>query len=308
MIYTCTLNAAIDLFVAMEALKPDIVNRTYEEDYQANGKGINVSVALKHLGVDSVALGFVGGFTGAYIKDELRRQGIATDFVDVAGITRVNIFVRADEEYKIVNRGPRISEDNVQAVLEKIKALPGGSTLVVSGSLPPGVDAHIFVEMAQIAARHQLKFVLDTSSKKVLDCLPFHPYVIKPNEEELAHFFDCDSRDMLSDEQIVRYGKELLQRGARQVIVSLGARGSMYFSPDCVLYVSSVPGEAVNSACAGDTLLATFLAKRSAGQTVETAMVYASAAGASTAFSKGVSDLTNLETLAQQVRVKHLSY
>lgn len=302
-IYTCTLNPAIDLFVAMDFLEPYVVNRTSDEDYQANGKGINVSIVLKKWGVDSVALGFLGGFTGEYIKSELERLDIQTDFVAVDGITRINIFINAEKEFKIVNRGPKIESRNIEEMLRKIKAIPQNSMLFVSGSVPKGVEEDIYVEIAKIARQNHVKLILDVSSKKLLDCLPYHPYLIKPNDEELAHFF---GKDCLSDKEIVIYGQQLLQKGAEQVIVSLGERGAVYFSGKKAVKASSVSGQVVNTACAGDTLLATFVAKRLAGVSVEDALAYASAAGASTAFSKGLSDLTDVEELVKGVHVSHL--
>ncbi len=302
-IYTCTLNPAIDLFVAMDSLKPHAVNRTFDEDYQANGKGISVSIVLNKWGVSSVALGFVGGFTGDYIKSELKRIGIQTDFVDINGITRINIFVNAETEFKIVNKGPKIESDSIEKMLQKLKTIPRNSTLFVSGSVPNGVDEDIYVEIAKIAQQNDVNLILDISSKKLLDCLPYSPYLIKPNEDELAHLF---GKDHLSDEKIVMYGKRLLHKGARQIIVSLGEKGAIYFSSEKTVKVSSVSGQVVNTACAGDTMLATFAAKRLAGQTVEEAIAYASAAGASTAFSKGISDLTDVEELVKHVQVSHL--
>ncbi len=169
---------------------PDVVNRTGSEDYQANGKTINVSIMLHRLGIPNTALGFLGGFTGEYIETELKQLGINTDFIKVDGITRINTFIRAkDKEYKVVNRGPLISEEKVEKLIQKIKQIPEGSLLFISGSLPKGISEDIYVTIAKIASQNELKLVLDISSLKLLDCLPYHPYLVKPNKEELAAFF-----------------------------------------------------------------------------------------------------------------------
>lgn len=305
MIYTCTLNPAIDLFVATEELQKGKVNRTYEEDYQANGKGVNVSIILNKLGVNNTALGLTAGFTGAYIQDELRKMGIQTDFVEIDGITRVNIFVHTDDgEYKIVNRGPTVENESVNKMIEKFKALPENATLFVSGSLPQGIDDSIFEEIAKIAQEKNINLVLDISSKKLLDCLPYEPYLIKPNDEELAHLFDRE--DDLSEEEVIELGYQLLHRGSKRVLVSLGANGAIYIDQDHLLKVSSPKGKVVNTACAGDTMLAMFVQKIQAGFSIEQALSYASAAGSSTAFSKGLSDLTDVEELRSQVTVTNL--
>ncbi|GAY76672.1 tagatose-6-phosphate kinase [Sporolactobacillus inulinus] len=144
MIYTCTMNPAIDLFTQFNHFEPYVVNRSVFEDYQANGKTINISFMLKKMNMDSVATGFTGGFTGNYIEEELKRAGIVTDFVSIEGITRINTFIKApDREYKVVNRGPEISLDAQKQLIEKISKLGHNDLLFVSGSLPRGVDDSI---------------------------------------------------------------------------------------------------------------------------------------------------------------------
>lgn len=185
-IYTCTLNTAIDLYVELEELIPDSVNRTFDEDYQPNGKGVNVSIMLKRLGIESVALGFIAGFTGKYIEDSLREMDIQTDFVEVDGITRVNVFINSTEEYKIVNQGPVIQLAEQKLLLNKIKEIPTGSMLVLSGSLPKGVPDSIIVDIAKTCQTQGIQLVLDTSVDTVADTLIYRPFLLKPNEEEVA--------------------------------------------------------------------------------------------------------------------------
>ncbi|MGG0554737.1 1-phosphofructokinase [Priestia aryabhattai] len=305
MIYTCTLNPAIDLFVDVDSLDPFVVNRTNTEDYQANGKAINISILLKRMGLDNTALGFIGGFTGKYIENELQQQGIETNFVEIDGITRINTFVRAGEkEYKIVNKGPLISEKKKDEMLQKIKSIPKGSVLFVSGSLPKGLSEETFIEIAEIASYNNLKLILDVSSKKLLDCLAYHPYLIKPNKEELEYLFN---KEKLSEDEIILLGKELLQKGAERVLISLGEEGALYLSNQETIRVTSPKGEVINTACAGDALLSSFVGKLKSGSSIEEALVYASATGASTAFSMGLSDLSDIEHLVEEIDVKHLS-
>lgn len=304
MIYTCTMNPAIDLFVDIHSLEPYVVNRTNAEDYQANGKAINISIMLKRMGLENTALGFIGGFTGKYIENELKQQGIDTRFIEVDGITRINTFVRAqDKEYKIVNQGPTIPVEKKKELIYQIKSIPTGSMLFVSGSLPQGISEEIFVEIAEIANHNELKLILDISSKKLMDCLPYHPYLIKPNEEELANFFD---KDTLSEEEVIELGKELLSMGSERVLISLGAEGSLYTSNQDVIRVTAPKGEVVNTACAGDSLLSAFVGKLKLGASLDEALMYASATGASTAFSMGLSDLSDVKQLMQEIDIRHL--
>lgn len=301
MIYTCTMNAAIDMYVEVDEFKPDAVNRTNDEDYQANGKGINVSIMLKKLGIESTALGFIAGFTGSYIEDSLRDKGIQSDFVYADGTTRINVFINAESEYKIVNQGPYIHLPEQEELLNRIKAIPSGSTLVVSGSLPRGVAESAIVEIAGVCKENNVKLVLDTSAGSLWDTLKYEPYLLKPNEEELANLYN--QTKALSEQEIIKYGKDLLKNGAKHVIVSRGKEGSIYFSKERLLKVTSPQGMVVNTACSGDALLAAFMAKKQQNESFENALEYASAVGASTAFSRGLSDLKDIAVLQKEVNV-----
>ncbi|WP_408008146.1 1-phosphofructokinase [Pseudalkalibacillus sp. A8] len=299
MIYTCTLNTAIDLYVAVDELKPNTVNRTYDEDYQPNGKGVNVSIMLKRLGIDNVALGFIAGFSGHYIKDSLYELGIQTDFVEIDGITRINVFINSMDEYKIVNQGPMIQPNEQEQLLNKIKEIPPRSTLVVSGSLPKGVPDSIIVDIAKICYERDVKLVLDTSVGTVMETLAYKPSLLKPNEEEAASFFN--KAHPLSETELIECGKELLEKGAQSVIISRGKDGALYFSHEGLLKATSPQGQVVNTACSGDTMLATFIGKEMQKHSVKDALANAVAAGASTAFSKGLSDLKDIPSLLKQV-------
>ncbi|WP_121604053.1 1-phosphofructokinase [Virgibacillus sp. Bac332] len=301
MIYTCTMNTAIDLYVAIDNLKPNRVNRTFDEDYQANGKGVNVSIMLQKMGIENTALGFIGGFTGKFIEEELTKQGINSDFINVDGITRINVFVNADEEYKIVNQGPEVGQKDVDNLLQKIKTIPKGSILIVSGSLPRGVEESILVDIAKICAENDVNLVIDSSSSIVLETLPYRPYLLKPNEEELAHLVGKDMP--LSEQEIIVYGKELLYKGAKNVIISRGGNGAIFLNDNHLVNVSSPVGEVVNTACSGDSLLAAFIAKTMENAPLDVTLKYAVATGASTAFSKGLSDLSNIAELMKQVSI-----
>ncbi|WP_026570646.1 MULTISPECIES: 1-phosphofructokinase [Sediminibacillus] len=305
MIYTLTPNPAIDLYVGLDELRPNKVNRTYEEDYQPNGKAINISIMLKRLGIDSIALGFIAGFSGSFIENELNKLQIATEFVRVEGITRINIFANADEEYKIVNKGPTIAEERTREMLRKVSSIPENSMLFVSGSLPGGVNDHFYSEIASICRRNHLKLVLDISSKEVLRCLPYQPYLIKPNDEELGAFFGL-SKEKMDEPTIINCSRKMLENGARQVLVSRGEAGAIYVSPHQILKVTAPKGKVINTACSGDTLLALFIGKLEQGASLEEALRYASAGGSATAFSKGLCSLSDIDTHIHEVKINQI--
>ncbi|MGE6632261.1 1-phosphofructokinase [Bacillus sp. NPDC077027] len=301
MIYTCTLNPAIDLYIAVKEMRANTVNRTEDEDYQPNGKGVNVSIMLKKYGFDSTALGFIAGFSGSYIEQSLKDLAIHTDFIPVNGITRINVFINTTEEYKLVNQGPAIKEDVLQAFRQKINAIPADGILIMSGSLPRGVPTSIFAEVAAICHNNNVKFILDTSSEAVLDTLAYKPYLLKPNEEEIAAFFG--KTHPLSEKELIHSGQKLVQMGAKQVLISRGEQGAMLITAQSVLKGNAPSGTVVNTACSGDAMLAAFISKQLEGENAENCLRYGIATGASTAFSKGLSDLKDIKQLINQIHI-----
>jgi 1-phosphofructokinase len=303
MIYTCTMNPAIDLFSEFTSFDPFVVNRSIFEEYQPNGKAINISFMLKKLGISNMATGFLGGFTGDFIEQELEASGIETAFIKVDGITRINTFIRENSmEYKAVNRGPVVSQQAQELLIEQIRNLKSGDWLFVSGSLPQGIDDQIHIEIAKIAHQLGVKLVLDISSPVLLDCLAYEPYLIKPNDEEIANWFNIP--DHTDRAELQKAAEQLLERGAQRVLLSCGAQGAVYCDSTQELAVNAPSGKIVNTACAGDTMLAAFAGRLMLGDSEEEALVYATAAGSSTAFTSGLSDLSDIPYLAGQIQIK----
>ncbi len=304
-VYTCTMNLAIDLFIETDQLVPKVVNRTLDDDVQANGKGVNVSLVLKMLGIESTALGFRGGFTGKYIDEYLNAKEIQTDFVEVDGITRINVFTQVNsekQEYKLVNQGPVISKKATADLIQKVKKIQAGDYLCVSGSLPRGVSPKILVEISKICQERDIFLILDTSYAEVLDCLKYHPYLLKPNEEEIATWF---GKKKLTKEECIVYAKELISRGAKNVLLSLGGLGGVFLSEEVCIEGNSPKGKVVNTACAGDTLLGTFVGGILKNKEPSSNLQQSLAAGSSTAFRKGLTDFSDVRELMKQIRMKN---
>ncbi|BBP89868.1 hypothetical protein BsIDN1_34860 [Bacillus safensis] len=172
-------------------MRANAVNRTEDEDYQPNGKGVNVSIMLKKYGFTSTALGFIAGFSGSYIEQSLKDLSIQTDFISVEGITRINVFINTTEEYKLVNQGPvqlkkkkRFTPFVRKLRLSRREASSSCQAVCQKAFLPA-----FFSEVAAICHQQKVKFILDTSSAAVLETLQYKPYLLKPNEEEIAAFF-----------------------------------------------------------------------------------------------------------------------
>ena len=303
-IYTCTLNLAIDLFIETDTMEPFTVNRTKDDDIQANGKGVNVSLILKMLGVDTTALGFRAGFTGNYIEDYLQEKEISTDFIEVPGMTRINVFTQVNqtkEEYKLVNQGPEIPQEKVEVFLDQIRNLQAEDYLCISGSLPRGIESTILVDISRICQERDVHLIIDSSYKEIMDCLPYHPFLLKPNEEELASWF---GEIIDSEEAYLFYGQQLIKAGAQNVLLSLGSGGAIFFSQTKIIRGNSPIGKVVNTACAGDTLLGTFLAGYLTEQPLEETLRKSLAAGSSTAFRKWLTDFSDVKELSKQIEIK----
>ncbi|EGP4721561.1 TPA: 1-phosphofructokinase [Enterococcus faecium] len=303
-IYTCTMNLAIDLFIETEEMHPFMVNRTKEDDIQANGKGVNVSLVLKMLDFPSTALGFSAGFTGKYIEDYLQKKQIQTEFIEVPGMTRINVFTQVNqtrEEYKLVNQGPEIPQAAVHNFLNQIIALQAEDYLCVSGSLPRGMSPKVLVEISRICQEKEIHLIIDSSDQEVMDCLPYRPFLLKPNEEELSSWF---GRKMVTDEDYFVYGQRLVESGAENVLLSLGEKGAILFTKDRVIRGNSPKGKVVNTAYAGDAMLGTFLVGYMNRRPLDETLRKSIAAGSSTAFRKGLTDFLDVEELSKQIKIK----
>ncbi|MGF7326702.1 1-phosphofructokinase [Enterococcus faecium] len=303
-IYTCTMNLAIDLFIETEEMHPFMVNRTKEDDIQANGKGVNVSLVLKMLDFPSTALGFSAGFTGKYIEDYLKQKQIQTDFIEVPGVTRINVFTQVNqtgEEYKLVNQGPEIPQTAVHNFLNQIRALQAEDYLCVSGSLPRGLSPKVLIEISRICQEKGIHLIIDSSDQEAMDCLPYRPFLLKPNEEELSSWF---GRKMVTDEDYFVYGQRLVELGAENVLLSLGEKGAILFTKDRVFRGNSPKGKVVNTACAGDTMLGAFLAGYMNRRPLDETLRKSIAAGSSTAFRKGLKDFLDVEELSKQIKIR----
>lgn len=203
-----------------------------------------------------------------------------------------------------MNQGPAIEEKALHAFREKIAAIPQGDILIMSGSLPKGVPASIFSEVAAICHQQSVKFILDTSSAAVLETLQYKPYLLKPNEEEIAAFFG--KTHPLSEKELIQSGEKLIEMGAEQVLISRGEEGALFITKDAVFKGNAPAGTVVNTACSGDAMLAAFLSKQLEGHSPEECLRYGIATGASTAFSKGLSDLHDIDSLIEQVHIQKI--
>ncbi|MBN7274531.1 1-phosphofructokinase [Ligilactobacillus pobuzihii] len=308
MIYTLTLNPAIDLFIETNYLKKNSVNRTEKYDIQANGKGINVSFILKRLGISNTATGVGGGFTLDYIQQELTNNHIENFFTNINGITRINVFTHVNSqncEYKLVNPGPKITQESQNKLLQYFSRLKKGDIVSLSGSFSSGISPNIITKLAKIIKEKEASFIIDTSYSEVMDVLKYHPLLIKPNQEEIKKWFNIDEK--LSIKETIKLAQRLVKAGAQNVLLSLGENGAAFISKDSVYYGNAPKITALNSAGAGDTMLGTFIAGMVNKLDIKSNLKRSIAAGSDTTQSMWITDFKNVEMLEKQIKIDQLT-
>lgn len=301
MIYTLTLNPSLDYIVEVEQVTLGELNRTKNESKFPGGKGINVSQVLKRLGVDSKALGFIGGFTGNYIEEFITSQDIQTDFVRVNEDTRINVKLKSEKETEINAKGPNITAENFETLKTKIRALTSEDILILAGSIPSTMPASTYEELVKICNENGTKFVVDAEGELLKKVLPLKPFLIKPNHHELGDLFNTV---LSSCEDVIPYGKELIKLGAQNVIVSLAEKGAVLINKDIAIIANVPKGEVKSSVGAGDSMVAGFIATYEKTKSIEEAFRFSVAAGSATAFSIGLCTREKMESLLPQVTLK----
>ncbi|MGG3564541.1 1-phosphofructokinase [Neobacillus rhizosphaerae] len=303
MIYTLTLNPSVDYIVQLESFQLGELNRTVSEAKFPGGKGINVSRVLKQFETKSIALGFIGGFTGTYIDQFLQREEIETDFVEVSEDTRINIKLKTEKESEINAKGPNISEQAFQLLKSKIGTLGSNDLLVLAGSIPSSLPETTYEELVRICKENGTSFVVDAEGSLLKKVLPLQPSLIKPNHHELGELFNTV---ISSAEEAVPYAKKLVEMGAKNVIVSLAGDGAVLINKEKVLFAEVPKGDVKNSVGAGDSMVAGFLAAYQSTSNIEEAFRYSVASGSATAFSLGLCTKEKVEELLPQVCIKEI--
>ena len=239
MIYTVTFNPCLDYIVSVDDFTLGRVNRTTKELVYPGGKGINVSLVLKNLGMESTALGFTAGFTGTEIEQALQRWGCYTDFIRVEdGMSRINIKLRSNEESEINGQGPKISKEALEQLYEKLDAMTSEDVLVLAGSIPGSMpDSSYELIMERVAAKN-MKVAVDATGDLLVNVLKYHPFLIKPNNHELEEIFHTP---MDSNDTIIVHAKKLQQMGAKNVLISMAGDGAILVSEDGEVRQSPAP-------------------------------------------------------------------
>lgn len=300
MVYTVTFNPAIDYVVHTDEMKLGMTNRSEREEMYFGGKGINVSIVLRELGVDSKALGFTAGFTGEAIEKGLADMGIDTDFVRLEnGNSRINVKIKSEEETELNGQGPDIDDDAVAALFEKLEALRDGDTLVLAGSIPSSLPSDIYERILAKLAGRDIRTVVDATKDLLLNVLKYKPFLIKPNNHELGEMFGVA---LSTDANIEKYARKLQEMGARNVLISMAGDGAMLIDENGEKHRCGVcKGTVKNSVGAGDSMVAGFTAGIQQGDQLdyEYALKLGTAAGGATAFSDGLAQKEKIAELLE---------
>lgn len=301
MIYTVTFNPAIDYIVRLDSFKAGATNRVTYEKVLGGGKGINVSIVLSNLGIKSTALGFLAGFTGDEIRRQLDGFGVAHAFISLEqGFSRIDVKIKAGEETEVNGQGPDIPKDKQDLLFQKLEQLKENDTLVLAGSIPKTLPDDIYERIMARLEKNKLRIVVDAEKRLLLNVLKYHPFLIKPNQHELGDMF---SVVLKTDDEVIAHAKKLQEKGARNVLISMGGDGAIFVGEDGATYKSKVPkGTLVNSVGAGDSMVAGFLTGfEESGGDFKRAFLMGVASGSASAFSEALATREEVEALLEKL-------
>ena len=300
MIYTVTFNPSLDYVVQVDHFQLGEVNRTSKEEILEGGKGINVSIVLKNLGIDSVALGFIAGFTGNQIEQGIKQHGCHTNFIRIEeGLSRINVKLKAEEESEINGQGPKIAEEHIQKLYQQLASLQEADIVVLAGSIPNTLPSDIYENIMEYFQNQKISFVVDATKDLLRNVLKYHPFLIKPNNHELGEMYGVK---LSTKEEVIPYAKKLQEEGARNVLISMAGEGAVFLDEYGNVYQSAAPkGKVVNSVGAGDSMVAGFLYGYQTTKEYEKAFRYGIATGSASAFSAKLATKPEVEQLYQQL-------
>jgi 1-phosphofructokinase len=301
MINTITLNPSLDYIVKVDSFKVDSLNRIQEEQIYAGGKGINVSIVLKNLGVENTALGYVAGFTGDEILRQIKSHGVSCDFVKLNnGFSRINVKLKSDGETEINGSGPEITSEDLKILYDKFSHLTKGDYLILSGSIPNSVPDDIYESIMSSLLDKGVEFIVDATKDLLLKVLKYKPFLIKPNHHELAEMFNVELKN---DEDIIKYGKKLQEMGAKNVLISMAGDGAILLPENGEPIKREVPkGVLKNSVGAGDSMVAGFLCGYLKNNDIDEAFKMGIATGSASAFSQELATEKEVYELLKQLK------
>lgn len=297
LIYTVTFNPSLDYIVSVDRFMLGTVNRTKDELVYAGGKGINVSLVLKNLGINSTAYGFVAGFTGNEIERILTEKGVNTNLIKVKdGMSRINVKLRSQDETEINGQGPNISDSDIENLYKSLEnVLKEGDILVLAGSIPDTISKTAYSDIMNRIKNKNVKIIVDATRELLVNVLSYHPFLIKPNNYELGEILGVKINTR-ADAAV--YGKRLLKMGAKNVLVSMAGEGAVLITEDGQVFESAPPeGTVVNSVGAGDSMVAGFITGYLRNKNYYEALQVGLCTGSASAFSENLATKDDVNKL-----------
>lgn len=294
MIYTVTFNPALDYAIGVKQLEAGMTNRSEWEQLLPGGKGLNVSIILGNLGIENTALGFIAGFTGREIKRSFEEKGGKSDFIELKeGISRINVKIKSTDETEINAVGPIIDSDSFERLMEKLDTLKEGDVLVLAGSIPSSLPNSLYSDiMAKLDGRGVMT-VVDATKDLLMNVLKYKPFLVKPNNHELGEIFGVTLK---TREGVVPYAKQLQEKGARNVLISMAGEGAVLVTETGRVLKSEAPkGKVKNSVGAGDSMVAGFIAGWCEKKDYEHAFKLGLSSGSASAFSEELATKPEIE-------------
>jgi len=305
MIYTCTLNPAIDYRMTLGEIKEGALNRATKTSLSPGGKGINVSIVLKQMGRESRQIGFEGGFTGKYLKDYLKDTfGLDPWFTHIEGNTRINVKLDVSQNETEINApSPDVSDEQYEAFLKTAKSIGKKDVLVLAGS-DINKKFNTYERLARHCHQEGIPFVIDSEKDNVTKVLEYEPLLLKPNLYELETIFNTKLNE---EKDIVRSALHLIEEGARYIIISLGKDGAYFVSRHKVYKAPPVEGEVKNTVGAGDSMVAGFLDSYLEDENPYKAFKRAVAAASATVFSEGLADKKTIDAIETSIEIEEVN-
>ena len=308
MIYTVTLNPALDRTINIDRLLEDDTTRILFEDHYAGGKGIDVSRVITELGGQGVALGLVGGYDGLHLEGLLINAGVMTDFTKISEETRTNIIIKEEatgRQFMISAAGPEIAAAEIGQFYQHLLEMNAVDYLVLSGSLPRGVSHNIYAQLI-LAGRNKKSFVLlDTDGTALKKSLDYQPTCIKPNRHELARLA---GRELVTESEILTACDAIHRKGIQYILVSRGKDGLILSTDERKIKATLPPVKVDSTVGAGDSVVAGFVLAHSRGKDLEECIRLACAAGTATAQTPGTElcHRADVENLFSRVEIADL--
>jgi len=308
MIYTVTLNPALDRTITIEKIHYDDANRIEKESKYAGGKGIDVSRVLTHLSTPNRALGFLGGYTGMELEGMLLQEGIYCDFTQIASETRTNIVLDISKNNKQIlfsASGAAINPAELTEFFRKLENLHDATYVIFSGSLPPELSPIIYARSIEVVKAKGAVAVLDTDGDNLRTGITAKPDIIKPNIHELSRLV---GRKLSHQSTIVKAAMEIHQQGIAIVLISMGAKGILLVTEDHKYLATAPHVKVANTIGAGDSAVAGFIHGQVKGLSFSESLRYAVAAGTATTLQPGtaLANHKNIEIILPGVALKDI--